>query len=571
MKYFSLLLLLLFSITGAIAQENYNIYRDALKLADGKTDLETLMAEYPALGSQPQFKYLSAFQVNGDFIRLADPQPSTRTQKTAASPPNIAPLVQGLSDFLVSRAKKELSIAFFEGFRNSISNEKFKDYQILLPGTYSEFQLIDDKIYDFQPYILTLRKKILEDLKILPQNLNQVLNNKDTQLGKWAADNADKADPLKLLVLLGSNLNNQNNLGESIEILAKTNITHNISLDNTISFISILSQSFKKEDPDTANYYISKEDIDELFTDDKRLKAFIGLTVAKLYEKNQDLALKIDNTFDKYQKIKNIYSLFGNALGSRNQLVGINSDSLKNEKVFTSYLRFLSVLNDLHKEIFKSTNDYLDKIIYTSEMVKSLFQGEYSRGIMLLNRVVSSFTYKHKSGKVIYFINKYGLFMAQLADAKDAAKVQETLEYFAEPLGSWREKSKQRLLLSVDSFVGVGVDGLKNGFISTPVGLSASGRLFKGKLSWNGLISIIDIGAFTSFAGPKDSVATIYWKQIYSPGIFAGIQPWYKLPLFINIGVQRKSVLQSEGILEPSWRGILSLNVNIPVTYLYRK
>ena len=161
--------------------------------------------------------------------------------------------------------------------------------------------------------------------------------------------------------------------------------------------------------------------------------------------------------------------------------------------------------------------------------------------------------------------------MAQLADAKNAEKVQETLEYFAEPLKSWREKSKQSLTFSIDSFVGVGIDGGKNILISTPVGLSLSGRAFKGKSSWGIIGSIVDIGAYTSFNKREDSLATIYWKQIYSPGILGVLQPWHKLPLFINFGVERKGTLVLKDILKQSWRGVLSINVNIPVSYIYRR
>ena len=91
--------------------------------------------------------------------------------------------------------------------------------------------------------------------------------------------------------------------------------------------------------------------------------------------------------------------------------------------------------------------------------------------------------------------------------------------------------------------------------------------------------SVIDLGAITSFRFKDNDtqLAPIYLKQIFAPGLIISIQPYYKLPIFVNLGRQRNTSLSkfeangSPSILTTNWSTLASLNVNIPITYILKR
>jgi V8-like Glu-specific endopeptidase len=155
------------------------------------------------------------------------------------------------------------------------------------------------------------------------------------------------------------------------------------------------------------------------------------------------------------------------------------------------------------------------------------------------------------------FFNKYGPFLVQLATAKDAESVKQTLATAAAPAGSFRAKRDSAAnSLTLNSYLG-GQGGfewvdanpenaaLAGGFFA-PVGVERSWGLGKSGLSIGIFASIIDIGAlFTVRDGVEiigsDSLrvqndATIGLKQVLSPGLYGTLGIGRDIPFTLGVG-----------------------------------
>ena len=64
---------------------------------------------------------------------------------------NVTNIADGLAKFLVERTKQELSIAFFEKFKEELEKPEYRDLQTLFPETYKVLLVIDIDIYSFEP------------------------------------------------------------------------------------------------------------------------------------------------------------------------------------------------------------------------------------------------------------------------------------------------------------------------------------------------------------------------------------------------------------------------------------
>ena len=83
-------------------------------------------------------------------------------------------LADGLAKFLVKRTKEELSIAFFSKFQRELNqNEVLKT---LFPAAAGTLNVIDKDIYQFNLYLQALRQSFVQDMKALPTDLQQFVD-----------------------------------------------------------------------------------------------------------------------------------------------------------------------------------------------------------------------------------------------------------------------------------------------------------------------------------------------------------------------------------------------------------
>lgn len=180
-------------------------------------------------------------------------------------------------------------------------------------------------------------------------------------------------------------------------------------------------------------------------------------------------------------------------------------------------------------------------------------------------------------------------FCVALATAGDADKVAETIEQFAEPVGSYRAKYSGKFgrHASLNAFVGgffghqwnhATVDGKDDQMQATrlaaPVGFDWTlWRLRKGRHHLGFFVPIVDPFNFT-LAGKKEDRADTDWRTILSPGVFFRWGIGHS-PFTLLVGGTWQPALRSDEECggKRCWEGAtqagVSLAVDIPLLRLH--
>lgn len=100
--------------------------------------------------------------------------------KSSYTPISQAMIIDGIADFLVKRMKQELSLAFFDKFKDFLLDTEEGAYaEMLFPATHRTLLAIGDQIYDFDDYLESLREAFLQDLRSLPLQTLELLDDLD--------------------------------------------------------------------------------------------------------------------------------------------------------------------------------------------------------------------------------------------------------------------------------------------------------------------------------------------------------------------------------------------------------
>ena len=189
---------------------------------------------------------------------------------------------------------------------------------------------------------------------------------------------------------------------------------------------------------------------------------------------------------------------------------------------------------------------------------------------------------------------KYGLFMANVVDAKTPEEVQSVLENAILPVGSSSIKKNSDFNISIQSYLGafgrIGSIKRETGNawsdrfgVSAPIGISVTPFGWGKAGSLSVFASLLDLGAIVDYQLRKDSVPTssggntevlskdykIELGQIFSPGAYIVYGfPW-NIPLSFGVGTQYGpglSKIDSDNntiINNPQWRFNVFLSVDI--------
>jgi len=203
--------------------------------------------------------------------------------------------------------------------------------------------------------------------------------------------------------------------------------------------------------------------------------------------------------------------------------------------------------------------------------------------------------------KVVAAVNKYGGFAVSIAKAKSAQDFDKALEAAALPVGSYQIKRSSYKNISLNAYAGLfgawqhypgdlpaGVkrDNSLIGF-TAPVGVAYSwGSYYHSGTKKDSLqgssntifLSVLDVGAITSFRLTHDSSATLpdfKWNNVLAPGLFY-IYGFRRSPLSLGGGVQYgpqlRSITNNAAVVLPSaitYR--LFLVVDIPLFDFYTR
>ncbi len=191
---------------------------------------------------------------------------------------NVDNLVKGLAQFLVDRAKKELSITFFQKFRQDLTN--FEELKILFPETHKGLLSIGDQIYDYSKYLTMLRDAFKDDVKVLIPNLRLLIDS--GLIAKYKTVNPVVERIFDNALLIADELQKGKHPAELIKLLIENNTGNRAQIKNlgpTLQVMDLISQSlrFKNED----RHWISNNELNALIGDDVTLNIYLGLLYAQ--------------------------------------------------------------------------------------------------------------------------------------------------------------------------------------------------------------------------------------------------------------------------------------------------
>jgi hypothetical protein len=514
---------------------------------------------------------------------------------------DVTSIADGLSRFIVRRAKTEMNIAFFDKFRQAISDSSFRDMQTIFPNTYISLNLIGDQIYNYELYLQVLRESFEADLRSLPENLPGIVENHPAFFAKYpellAAINSAfyVADGLLYRVHPGEILANY-----PVSFLDDEKL---VNWKGSMQTLQLLSEALRNRAGENA-FWVSDKQVRELVMDKEALKIFLGLVrqhaVNAPYDSiqfagNKNLVGVMDQldpaNFDTwYTSYRNYLTGFAAKAQQINTLIANWPEKASDSLTINQYYRFFNASVDLIEqcanvgtlpglESLKIKADlgmYFEATRTASNMALDVTRRNYASAVLNAVHIYDLLLVKHdkspqsnsmagpaeqkiNTGRTYDFLFKYGSFMATVVQAKTSDDVANAIEAAALPSGSSRIKRETSFNVALNAYVGLyaGYEQIQGydttGFtlntygVTAPVGISISRGhsvffIGTGKSGWStsAFVSLIDIGAIASFRFKDDSTAqipTIHLQDIVSPGIFLSIGI-PKCPVSVNFGAQ---------------------------------
>lgn len=145
------------------------------------TNLKTLAEVIAAIDSNPILKNVMDAQYLGNRkaplngAAEAGEQPSSGLSLSSVGGLDITSIADGLAQFLVKRAKEELSTAFFSKLQQAIQNEP--DLTTLLPKTSAVLGAIGKDGYNYNSYLQNLREAFKNDVANVDATLPGIIKN----------------------------------------------------------------------------------------------------------------------------------------------------------------------------------------------------------------------------------------------------------------------------------------------------------------------------------------------------------------------------------------------------------
>jgi hypothetical protein len=230
---------------------------------------------------------------------------------------DVTNLANGISDFLIKRAKEELTLAFFNRFKKF--SEDNPEFQVLFPKTTANLSNLLD--YAYPQMLPALRTGFLEDLKNVTYKLDDVLNlPRYSNLLKNLPEIKICLRSIKLVHELESGLANPAEVLHEFSLFPEWhNPNGTIAIRNiggALDVATLLSESIKADTAShTDDVWVPAKELRRLLDDEVFLRIYVGL----LYRKAQ-----IDEI--KFYDANNNPSLFCNILlAQKNNLLTFRS------------------------------------------------------------------------------------------------------------------------------------------------------------------------------------------------------------------------------------------------------
>lgn len=531
---------------------------------------------------------------------------------------NVTNLADGLAKFLIERSKQELSVAFFDKFKEDL--KKFPELKVLFPTTASFIENIE--AYNYSVFIQTLREAFQADLASLPtgmRNLRNLTATGDCPAGNEGAKCRTRIEDLEKFfreaefsilyvaaTIVMDSLQTGARIPDILRAVAEdTQVAKfpDSNISNGLLLADIFSGSLRSTDPEKV--WITREELKKL-VDLETAKLYFGLIYQQCKSKN--IKFKIGGTptslvsLLKPEDVKVYYSYLESVVsagGEVNRLAKEIRAKKKAEEKFTAddYVGYLNASVDMVKQlvnwqVFKISPPpaEFEKVVSVTRSAISIYYNirsenyasAVSNAFIIIDQTLSDQYAKKEE------ILRYGSFMASVVQAENSDQVKNAIEAVSLPAGSASIKKNSEWNISLNAYLGAFTGeeflaekesykwGKTNG-VAAPIGVGVSHRI--GTASLTGFVSLIDLGAVVSYRlndSTTQDLPELKLKNIFAPGygLIFGVPKWP-----ISIGYVRQlgptlreiSDTSTEISDEMNKRWYFFVGADIPLVNFYTK
>lgn len=450
-------------------------------------------------------------------INIIFPQGSSK-QKSQPSASIQTQVIEGLTLFIVDRAKQELTLQYFTKLWKITNSPELNP---LFPNTLLMLENVDKNTL---PTIGSMwRTALFLDLKSMPDSLFQMALRNNM---------IDKQTVYKLklgkqIFRMYKGLQKGAHPTEIINSICDSLIKE----DNSLRFMQtakIISNSFYSTED---GKWVSPDDIQKLGNDGVKILASLYLRKVADDPTYQNRLIKLST---EITRIKGFVRQFNAVQSIITDLSQNNSftDSLYSQSYGKYLLLYSDVLKTVIREAENNSNkkndlETLFKTIDTfADVTDALNKQQFGKVSFLL------YAYSTKVSKENPILPskfmKIASFVSDISEAKTSEDVKSIIEAAAVPVGEWREKRTDVNYIYLQSYLGIGfgreifqnqIPGFYTG-LQAPVGIEFQNSCFRL------FISLLDLGAVANYHvsfADNDSVKSIPevgFAQVVSPGLF---------------------------------------------------
>lgn len=325
---------------------------------------------------------------------------------------DVTTITDGIAKFLVKRTKQELTIAFFQHFKDLLNEGKYKDVRILFPKTWATLNGIDENIYQYSNYIESLRSAFDQDFSLLLDHTKDVIN--EGRFKQYFNDHPVIKHSAFLTLFTAKELINSTHPGKILETLPEEDIEKlPANFAGAINTVQLLSSSLRARG--STAYWTSPDTLKMLLTkDDPKLiaaKFYLGFLYEKAklitFEDRPNHSVKLSDLMkafydDASNQEKNIkeYIAFAKDLGEKTHDVEAAIAQIKAGKTdlpsaavyhrmfdaFADVLNKISDVGTLPKMpaniIPVTTKDYINTFRLANNLGYDIAQKEYGAAVL---------------------------------------------------------------------------------------------------------------------------------------------------------------------------------------------
>lgn len=315
---------------------------------------------------------------------------------------DVTNLTEGLSQFMIKRAKEELTISFFNRFKKF--TEEHPEIKALFPETTSILERLLS--YQYPEMLPALRTGFYDDLKKLDYHIEDVLD-----LERYR-DYPDLRIIVKSIQLVRSIETEEKGPADLISEFAELKEWSNLKISDPMKNLGaaaritdIFSQSLRYKDD--SRTWISLDALNDLLDDPAAFEIYLGLIYQLIKQKDIKFFTKSDSIpavnvlLPTPEKIADSRVYIVRFIELSDEFAKLNDNIAKKQRkaielIYDDYFNYIDLSIDLVElgfnisELFEQEIDH-DLFSYSCDLYRNLYRKEYSQAIInatnILNKI----------------------------------------------------------------------------------------------------------------------------------------------------------------------------------------